>query len=50
MKPIPTAELLTRLLREAKEAHTQYERTFGPDPDWSSWYGEFIARKLEKMS
>jgi hypothetical protein len=44
-----TKEELTRLLREAEEAHGRYEKEeLGGerDEDWPSWYAEFIVNAL----
>jgi hypothetical protein len=46
-----TKEELARLLREAENAHGQYEREeLGGqrDADWPSWYAEFIVNALRK--
>ncbi len=38
---------LARLLREAAEAHHEYEQRLGrPDEDWPKWYAEYIIDKL----
>jgi hypothetical protein len=42
-----TAERLAELLREAEQAHAEYERGLGErDEDWPSWYAEYIVRRL----
>jgi hypothetical protein len=46
-----TKEELTRLLREAEEAHGRYEKEeLGGerDEDWASWYAEFIVNALRE--
>jgi hypothetical protein len=46
-----TKEELARLLREAEEAHGQYEKEeLGGerDEDWPSWYAEFILNALRE--
>jgi hypothetical protein len=48
-----TKEELTRLLREAEEAHGQYEKEeLGGerDADWAAWYAEFIMNALRERS
>jgi hypothetical protein len=43
---IPAAEL-ARELREAEAAHGVYERELGhSDPDWPTWYANFIVDRL----
>lgn len=43
-----TKEDLARLLREAEQAHAEYERQLGGrDEDWPGWYAEYILRRLE---
>ena len=42
-----SVERLAELLREAKNAHGEYERELGrPDEDWPSWYARYIVDKL----
>ena len=42
---------LARLLREAKEAHAEYELELGsPDEDWPSWYAGYIVDKLRERA
>lgn len=42
---------LARLLREAQEAHHEYEKELGhPDAAWAEWYAAFIAERLEKSA
>ncbi len=42
-----TREDLARLLREAAQAHAEYERELGErDEDWPSWYAAWIADRL----
>ena len=46
-----TKEELTRLLREAEEAHGKYEKEeLGGvrDEEWAAWYAEFIVNALHK--
>lgn len=46
-----TKEKLARLLREAEQAHGEYERELGGrDEDWPSWYADYILRRLEGPS
>lgn len=46
-----TAEELARLLREAAQAHRQYETELGRrDEDWPGWYAEFIMNRLRERS
>lgn len=45
---IVTQQALEQLLREAEQAHAEYERTLGhPDENWPAWYAEYIYRKLQ---
>ena len=38
---------LEKLLRQAEEAHGEYEKRLGHrDDNWASWYAEFIVNKL----
>ncbi len=42
-----TKEQLAALLRQAEEAHAEYEKELGKrDDDWPSWYAGFILDKL----
>ncbi len=44
-----TKEELARLLREAEQAHAEYERGLGQrDEDWPSWYAGYILDKLRE--
>ena len=46
-----TKEELTRLLREAEEAHGQYEREElggARDEEWAGWYAGFILEALRE--
>jgi hypothetical protein len=46
-----TKEELTRLLREAEEAHGRYEKEeLGGkrDEDWPAWYAEYIVNALQQ--
>jgi hypothetical protein len=48
-----TKEELTRLLREAEEAHGQYEKEeLGGerDAEWAPWYAEFIVNALRERA
>jgi hypothetical protein len=48
-----TKEDLTRLLREAEEAHGQYEKEeLGGvrDEEWAAWYAEFIVHALRERA
>ena len=47
---LPKAEL-ARLLREAAQAHADYERELGHrDDEWPSWYAGWILEQLERRS
>ena len=42
---------LARLLREAQEAHSAFEKETGErDEDWPGWYADYILRRLEGAS
>jgi hypothetical protein len=42
-----TAEELAAELRAAEAAHGEYERQLGhADPDWPTWYANFIVERL----
>jgi len=42
-----TREELARLLREAEQAHGEYERELGKrDEDWPDWYAGYILDQL----
>ena len=44
-----TAEQLAAALREAEAAHGEYERGLGrPDPDWPTWYANYIVEQLHQ--
>jgi hypothetical protein len=46
-----TREKLAALLREAEQAHGEYERGLGHrDEDWPGWYADYILRALEGPS
>lgn len=46
-----TRDELARLLREAQEAHSEYEKETGRrDEDWPGWYADYILRRLEGTS
>jgi hypothetical protein len=46
-KPSLTAQQLARLLREAEQAHGEYEAKLGHrDDDWPDWYARYIVGKL----
>src|SRR5260370_41595620 len=37
---------LARALRRAADAHGQHEKQIGrPDPDWPSWYAQYLERE-----
>jgi phosphoglycolate phosphatase-like HAD superfamily hydrolase len=41
-----SANDLARALRRAADAHHQHEQQTGrPDPDWPSWYAQYIERE-----
>ena len=41
-------EALAQLLREAEEAHGQYETQLGhSDADWPRWYAAYMLPKLQ---
>jgi hypothetical protein len=47
---LPQAEL-ARLLREAEQAHAEYERGLGRrDEDWATWYAGWILEQLARRS
>jgi len=39
MRPV----IFETLLRRAAEAHHEYEKANGPDPDWAPWYAAHMA-------
>jgi hypothetical protein len=42
-------EDLASLLREAEQAHAEYERELGSrDEDWPSWYAGYILDRLKE--
>jgi hypothetical protein len=44
-----TQEELARLLKEAEQAHGEYERQLGQaDPDWPTWYAGWILGQLHE--
>lgn len=46
-----TKEKLEELLREAEQAHGQYEKALGyRDEDWPAWYADYIWKKLNSNS
>ena len=46
-----TKEASESLLKEAKNAHAEYEHTPGHrDDDWAAWYVAFIINRLQKDS
>ena len=46
-----TRERLAGLLREAEQAHGEYERELGHrDEDWPGWYADYILRALDGPS
>ena len=48
MEPVyVTKQDLERLLREAEQAHAEYERSLGTrDENWPAWYADFIFQRL----
>jgi hypothetical protein len=46
-----TREELADLLREAEQAHGQYERELGHrDEEWPAWYAGYILTALEERA
>ncbi len=44
-----TKERLADLLRQAEQAHAEYEKSLGKrDEDWPAWYADFILQKLRE--
>jgi hypothetical protein len=44
-----TAAELAAELRAAEQAHAEYERELGhADPDWPTWYANFIVERLDQ--
>lgn len=44
-----TKDELATLLKQAQKAHAEYEKFLGAkDDDWSSWYADFIIKKLTR--
>lgn len=44
-----TAAELAAELRAAEKAHGEYERELGhADPDWPTWYANFIVERLDQ--
>ena len=42
-----TKDKLARLLREAEQAHAEYEKELGRrDEDWPAWYAGWIVDQL----
>ena len=42
-------EELARLLREAQDAHAEYERGLGHrDEDWPTWYAGWMLEQLQR--
>jgi hypothetical protein len=42
-------EQLAQLLREAAEAHHEYEQTLGErDDTWAEWYAEYLLERLDE--
>lgn len=47
---IVTQQALEQLLREAEEAHAEYERGLGHrDDNWPAWYAEYIFGHLQSV-
>ena len=43
-----TTQKISALLHEASETHhTVYRITDGEDPDWASWYGDWLIQHSE---
>lgn len=50
-QPALTQEELARLLREAEQAHADYEKQLGhSDDDWPTWYAAYIIGKLQEKT
>jgi hypothetical protein len=44
-----TEETLAELLRDAEQAHGQYERELGErDEEWPAWYARYILSRLKE--
>ena len=44
-----TVDELAGLLREAEQAHGEFEKTLGRrDEDWPSWYADYMLKKLRE--
>ncbi len=44
-----TKETLEQLLRQAEQAHAEYEKQLGSrDESWPAWYAEFITKQLDQ--
>jgi hypothetical protein len=42
-----TEDELAQLLRDAEQAHAEYERTTGErDEDWPRWYARWLLERL----
>ena len=41
--------LLSRLLSDAKTAHTSYAATNPPDHSWEDWYADYIVNRLRNL-
>ncbi len=51
MKIEITAKKLEVLLKEAKNAHSEFEKKTGkPDKNWPKWYAKFILKELASNS
>jgi hypothetical protein len=35
---------LASVLKDAADAHHEFEQTNGPDPDWPRWYADYIEK------
>ncbi len=45
--PLLEVEQLTRLLRDAEQAHAVFEQQLGQrHEDWAPWYAEYIVNRL----
>lgn len=48
MEPL-TRERLAELLRDAEEAHGEFEAQLGrPDDDWPDWYADYVVSRWEE--
>jgi len=48
--PPSTEQQLAALFRETGSAHHQaFAATKGEDPDWPTWYAEYLSPRLERV-